>query len=146
MRKAVMSIAKQLFTSNIFSPFYWLKTYSSEAPRVGTIEPYESQTISIELTPQIAIQTIIRFAQSSGYKVEGVDESAGLLTLSTNSNILTAGMWYPISIKEHGTSGSTIEVGIKSRAFSGLIFRRESRLLSECCNGIQAASIAGRDR
>jgi hypothetical protein len=122
---------------------YWFKAYSSKAPPVGTIEPSESETIEIALTPEIALQTIIRFAQSSGYKVEGVDESAGLLTLSTSANMASVGMWYPISIKENGTSGSTIEVGIKSRAFSGWIFRKESRLLSECCNGIQAASIVG---
>ena len=124
---------------------YWLKAYSSKAPPVGTIVPYESQTIEISLTPENAMQTIIGFAQSSGYKVEGTDESSGLITLSTSSNIASVGMWYPISIKENGSSGSTVEVGIKSRAFSGLIFRKESRLLSECCNGIQAAAITARD-
>ena len=91
--------------------------------------------------PQLAVlKAIVRYAQTSIYKIEIFDENNGNLVLCDAASLTSYGFFYPIFVRSRGT-GTLVEVGIKSRSWQvgPIVTRHHDR----CFNWMKAAILAG---
>jgi hypothetical protein len=79
-------------------------------------KPSNLKAVSSPLPYSDAINRVLGFAQSQGYKVEEVLPDGSRAILSTPITFLSYGFFYPIYFSVEPGGGTLVEVGIASRA------------------------------
>ena len=92
-------------------------------------------------TPDVIMRAIIRFAQTSGYKIDAIDEPTGRIVLSDSANLVSWGFFYPVFLTYQNNGSTTVEVGIKSKIFQmgPIVTRYHEKML----NGLRGSIMAG---
>jgi hypothetical protein len=90
------------------------------------------------------LRAVILFAQMSGLNVESLDESQGKIVLGEDLNLMKNhnGYWLLVYVSESNNGVTTVEVGIKSKAFQAGFLLRSIR--DKAANNINAAIIVNR--
>jgi len=99
-------------------------------------KPSRLRTFTTDKSKEMVLKTILKFAQSNGYKIDDFNEAEAIIVLSDSATLTSFGNIYPVFVTEIDDNLVKIEVGIKSKAMQqgGL-----NVLLDQCCNGIKVA-------
>jgi hypothetical protein len=100
-------------------------------------KPKRIESFGSKMPLRGTLQTIITYAQQSGYKIEFLDETHGNLVLSDAPSLTSFGFFYPVYLTPNGEAETVVEVGIKSKVwqFGPVSPRHHER----CFNGMKAA-------
>ncbi len=101
--------------------------------------PRKVVSLKARRDPQITLQTIVRFAKQSGYKVHALDEQTGRVVLSDSASAMSWGFFYPVFVSDLGAD-TLVEIGIRSKfvQWGPIVSRSHKR----CVNGIKSALLA----
>lgn len=100
-------------------------------------KPQRSEIIATTKTVEEVIRTISGFASGNGYKVSHFEPELGRLVLEEGMSATSYGFFFPIKVSSNGAGGSSVEIGVKSRAFQvGPVVGRSHE---KVVNGIKAA-------
>lgn len=103
------------------------------------IETKPSDLMSLEtpIDDKLALETIVNFAQQTGYSIDTIDESTKRICLSDSATLTSWGFFYPIFISRKSNGLTLVEVGIRSKwVMVGPIVSQHHE---KCFNGIRAA-------
>lgn len=100
-------------------------------------KPSDLKSFVSKVDDQVALKTIINFAQQAGYSIDTIDESNKRICLSDSATMTSWGFLYPIFISRQSDETTLIEVGIKSKAImvGPIVWQNHEK----CFNGIKAA-------
>ena len=100
-------------------------------------KPQRSKSVSTSKSVEDALRVISSYASGNGYKISHFDPELGQIVLEEGASMTSYGFFFPIKITSKVAGGSSVEVGIKSRAFQmGPIVGRSH---DKVVNGIMAA-------
>lgn len=93
--------------------------------------------------PLVVIQAIIDAAQRGGYKIEDVDHSLGRIILSTPTNVMTWGYFFPVYITSPEGTQTWVEVGAKARVpqWGPFAERKANKERDKCFNMLRSVFV-----
>jgi hypothetical protein len=101
------------------------------------VKPQRMESFSSIVSPDEALQSIVRFAYSSGYKVSNLDELAHRVVLEESISLFSWGFFFPVFISRQADGSTAISVGIRCKFWHyGFVITRRHR---KCVKGIKTA-------
>jgi len=135
---------KVFFTAFVFTAFVGTcMSYIVAATRKKSwalkVKPQRTESFSTTVNPEESLKSIVRFAQTFGYKISNLDEVRNQALLEETTSLWNYGFFFPVSVLKKFDSSTLIDVGIKSKFIhpDPIV----SRSHKKCLNGIKAALV-----
>ena len=110
------------------------KKGTSKMSKPSRIRSFTTKTPSDKV-----MKTVIKFAQSNGYKVDDFNERDSIIVLSDSASLTSYGNIYPVYLIKQPDNLLLVQVGIKSKATQVVGLNAP---LERCFNGIKTAIYA----
>lgn len=103
-------------------------------------KPRDLMSFESQVDDKLALETIVNFAQQTGYSIDTIDENNKRIVLSDSATMTSWGFFYPIFISRQDNGSTLVEVGIRSKAI--MVGPVVTQHHEKCFNGIRAAIFA----
>jgi hypothetical protein len=126
-----------VFTGSILICIGYIIAATRERAWALKVKPQRKESFSTMLSPEESLKSIVRFAQSSDYKISNLDETENQALLEESASLWSWGFYFPVLVSKQPNGFTSIEVGIKSKfiQYGPIVSRSHKR----CINGIKAA-------
>jgi len=135
--KMVGGIATTAIALGVTFFFFWLLSKRKLAKTVGTKPRKKLLSFAINLASETVLGILQRGVEQKGYTIEDSSEIDADLVISDGMTATSMGFYYPIYLTQTDKFATTVEVGIKSKAYQiGPVVKRHHRKCMENLQGL----------